>query len=125
MRKKILICLGILFSIFLICGSITYAQGLYYSPYPLYYPMFNPYYFYYPTPVTRNAQVLGGTTALLLTTLLAPTTVTPVTAVPTLFPTLTPAPALVTPTLGALTIAIALAGGGGINTTTLLLLGLL
>ncbi|MGA1869645.1 MAG: hypothetical protein ACMUJM_13995 [bacterium] len=109
MKKNILISVGIFFLIFSICGSATYAQGLYFPPYPLIYPLFNPYY----AISLRSARILGGTTALLLSTLLTPTTTVPITTIPTLLTTVAPAPAPTTPLLGTLTIAIALAGGGG------------
>lgn len=120
MKKKIILMLCLLAVIVLIYGSMAYSQMNYYSPYPIYYPIVDPYYFYYSFPITRNANLLGGgTTSLLLSTLTTPTATT----IPTLFNPFVPTAVPTTPTLGTLTTLLAL-GGGGINTNTLLLLGL-
>jgi hypothetical protein len=119
MKKAFFLTVCLLSLIVLICGSIANSQMIYYSPYPIYYPIIDPYYYYFPV---RNAQVLGGgTTSLLLSALTTPT----VTTTPTLFSTFTPTfTPTTTPTVGTLTTLLTL-GGGGINTNTLLLLGLL
>ena len=129
MNKNTCIFLSVLFLMLLICASSNHAQDYYYNWSPFNYYGFIPYYEPIP-PVTpqRSAQI-GTTTLLLLSALATPTTTSTAfptlfpTVAPTIFPTITPTilPTTV-PTLGSLTTLLAL---GGINTNTLLLLGLL